>query len=129
MMMMMMMMILWKPLPPPSYLTAAQGEVLKIRYTKDWHFTRKENLTLASLDRGCLDTVDLCLQNAAVIVITLVQFVITLLHLCTVMICNRTIRCHPQEDGFPFESGSSQGFFLVSSQGVFPCHCCLWLAH
>ncbi|KAL7859593.1 hypothetical protein SRHO_G00147400 [Serrasalmus rhombeus] len=30
--------------------------------------------------------------------------------------------------GPPGEPGSSQGFFL-SSEGVFPCHCCPWLAH
>lgn len=28
------------------------------------------------------------------------------------IIYNRTIRCHPDMDGFPFESGASQGFFL-----------------
>lgn len=26
---------------------------------------------------------------------------------------------HPEEDGFPFDSGFSQGFFLKASQGVF----------
>lgn len=31
--------------------------------------------------------------------------------------------------GLPFESGSSQTFFLMASRGVFPCHCCLWLPH
>ncbi|KAB5549047.1 hypothetical protein PHYPO_G00062760 [Pangasianodon hypophthalmus] len=40
-----------------------------------------------------------------------------------------TICYHPDEDGFPFESGSSQFFFLMLSQGVFPCHSHLWLAH
>ncbi|MCI4384675.1 hypothetical protein PGIGA_G00041410 [Pangasianodon gigas] len=29
---------------------------------------------------------------------------------------------NPYEDGFSVESGSSQGFFLSPSQGVFPCH-------
>lgn len=41
----------------------------------------------------------------------------------TVVIYNPTLRCHPEEDTFPFESGSHQGFFLVSFQGVseMPC--------
>lgn len=36
--------------------------------------------------------------------------------------CNHTgcEDCHSEEDGFPFESGSSEGFFLTSSQGDFP---------
>lgn len=29
------------------------------------------------------------------------------------------IQSHPEEDGFPFESGCSQGFFLVSSGEIF----------
>lgn len=29
---------------------------------------------------------------------------------------------HPNEDGFPLESGSSPGFLLMSSQGLFPRH-------
>lgn len=35
-----------------------------------------------------------------------------------------TIRCHMEEDVFPFVSGSSLGFFPMSSQGDIPCHCC-----
>lgn len=34
---------------------------------------------------------------------------------------------HPEANGFPFASGWSQGFFLLLSQGLFPCRCCLWL--
>ncbi|MCI4386853.1 hypothetical protein PGIGA_G00067380, partial [Pangasianodon gigas] len=40
---------------------------------------------------------------------------------------NCTIRCHPEKDHFPFEYGSSQDFFLMSFQGLFPCDCHLWL--
>lgn len=32
-----------------------------------------------------------------------------------VMTHNCTIRCHPDEDAFPFGSGSSQRFFLLTS--------------
>lgn len=42
-----------------------------------------------------------------------------------VMTHNRTIQCHSEEDGFPFESD----FFLMLSQGVPPCCCCLRLVH
>lgn len=34
------------------------------------------------------------------------------------MIPNPTVRSHPEVDGFPSESGSSEGFVLMS-QGVF----------
>lgn len=47
--------------------------------------------------------------------------------LYAVMIYNPAIRCHPQEDDFPF--ACSWCFFLMLSQGVSPCHGCLWLAH
>lgn len=38
-------------------------------------------------------------------------------------------QCHANDDGFPLESGSSQGVFLMSSWGVFPCQCRCMLAH
>lgn len=33
---------------------------------------------------------------------------------------NLAIRCHPEQDAFSFESGSSQKLFLASPQGDFP---------
>lgn len=35
---------------------------------------------------------------------------------CSVMIKIPPIWCHAEQDGFPFESGSSQGFFRMLSQ-------------
>lgn len=34
---------------------------------------------------------------------------------------NPTIWCHLEEDRFPFETVSAQGFFLMSSLRDFPC--------
>lgn len=39
---------------------------------------------------------------------------------------NCTFWYHPDENGFPFKSGCSQGLCLLSPQGVFPCHAFLW---
>lgn len=44
------------------------------------------------------------------------------------MIYNRAIGCDLHENGFPSESGSSEGFFLMPFQGDFARHHCLWLA-
>lgn len=39
---------------------------------------------------------------------------------------NHTTQCHPDADGFPFESGK---FFLMLPQEAFLYHCHHWLAH
>lgn len=50
------------------------------------------------------------------------------LHLYTVSTYNHTIWCHPQENGLTMESGSSPGFSLTLSQGIFPCrYLACWL--
>lgn len=36
-----------------------------------------------------------------------------------VITSNPIVQCHPEEDGFPLESGSCQGFLLLSSWGFF----------
>lgn len=36
---------------------------------------------------------------------------------------------HPDQDGFRFEAGSSQGYFLMMSHEVIPCYHHIWLAH
>ncbi|KAI5102910.1 pancreatic secretory granule membrane major glycoprotein GP2-like [Silurus meridionalis] len=42
---------------------------------------------------------------------------------CQVHLCQLDSgNCSVMRMGSPFESGSSQGFFLITSKGVFPCH-------
>lgn len=65
-----------------------------------------------------------------ILIFLLTQHYLTLVYSCGKDIINNlTIWCHLDQDGFIFEYGFSQGFLLMSSQGVFPCQLCLWLAY
>lgn len=53
---------------------------------------------------------------------TLILFDFSVYSCRRVMIYNATIQCHPKQEE------SAQYFFLMPSQGGFPCHCDIWFA-